>query len=402
MSLAGTLQRHHHADAAQLQADSVRARQRHQVGGQAGGHRGRLRRRRRRQVQRHAEPDARRHDQHRLRAGRGRRPAGQPRSLQPVLPREAAVLPRERRLLLGRQPGRGGSVLQPPHRPRRRRRGGADHRRRPTLGQGRTLQRRPAQHADQRPWTTSCRANNFTRGPRAPATCPIARRSAPSSSTAAPPAICAGFGPQQPDLCASTAGSASGRTPSCRASTPGPRRPATSTATTTPSTCASRTNLRKIDVDVGYQEVGNRLQPRSRLPDPARLSQARRAGDDPLPAEADLPGAPAARHRARLLGLRRLPGERLRAHRQPLAVQGQHRGAHRREPDAGGRAGAVRDLPGHLRAARRLQERRDPAGADDQPGAAGRASACSPTSAASSAATARASARRCACAAGRC
>ena len=98
-------QRHHHPDAAEPQADSLRARQRHEVGRQAGRHRGRLRRRRRRQVQRHAEPGARRHDQHRLRPGRGRRPAGQPRSLQPVLPREAAVLPRERRLLLGRQPG---------------------------------------------------------------------------------------------------------------------------------------------------------------------------------------------------------------------------------------------------------------------------------------------------------
>ncbi len=43
------------------------------------------------------------HHQHRLRPGRGRRSAGQPRSLHAVLPREAAVLPRERRLLLGRQ-----------------------------------------------------------------------------------------------------------------------------------------------------------------------------------------------------------------------------------------------------------------------------------------------------------
>ncbi len=116
---------------------------------------------------------------------------------------------------------------------------------------------------------------------------------------------------------------------------------------------------------------GEPVQPRSRVPDPPRLPQARRARHDPLPAEADLPGAPAARHRARLLGPRRLPGERLRPHRQPLAVQGQHRGPHRRQPDAGRPARAVRDLPGHLRARRRLQERRDPAGADDQPGAPG-------------------------------
>ena len=60
-------------------------------------------------------------DQHRLRAGGGRRPAGQPRPLQPVLPGEAAVLPRERRLLRGRQPGRSRPVLQPAdrHRPGR-------------------------------------------------------------------------------------------------------------------------------------------------------------------------------------------------------------------------------------------------------------------------------------------
>ena len=39
----------------------------------------------------------RRHLQHRLRPGRSRRAAGQPRSLQPVLSREAAVLPRRTR-----------------------------------------------------------------------------------------------------------------------------------------------------------------------------------------------------------------------------------------------------------------------------------------------------------------
>ena len=42
-----------------------------------------------------AEPDRRPHLQHRLRAGRSRRAAGQPHALQPVLSREARVLPRE-------------------------------------------------------------------------------------------------------------------------------------------------------------------------------------------------------------------------------------------------------------------------------------------------------------------
>ncbi len=68
-----------------------------------GRFRDRLRFRRRPEIQHHAEPDARCDHQHRLRAGRGRRSAGQPRSLHAVLPGEAAVLPRERRLLQRRQ-----------------------------------------------------------------------------------------------------------------------------------------------------------------------------------------------------------------------------------------------------------------------------------------------------------
>ena len=55
----------------------------------------RRRRRLRREVRRHAEPDRRLHLQHRLRAGRGRRAAGQPDALQPVLSGEARVLSRE-------------------------------------------------------------------------------------------------------------------------------------------------------------------------------------------------------------------------------------------------------------------------------------------------------------------
>ena len=53
------------------------------------------RHRRRREVRRDAEPDRRLHLQHRLRAGRSRRAAGQPHALQPVLSGEARVLPRE-------------------------------------------------------------------------------------------------------------------------------------------------------------------------------------------------------------------------------------------------------------------------------------------------------------------
>ena len=67
------------------------------------------------------------HDQHRLRADRGRSAPGQPDALLPVLSRAARLLPRRRHLLrLRQQPTIGGEqvqpVLQPPHRPERRRR----------------------------------------------------------------------------------------------------------------------------------------------------------------------------------------------------------------------------------------------------------------------------------------
>ena len=55
--------------------------------------------------------------QHRLRAGRGRRRAGQPDALRSVLPGEAAVLPRERVDLPVRQPAADRPVLLAPHRP---------------------------------------------------------------------------------------------------------------------------------------------------------------------------------------------------------------------------------------------------------------------------------------------
>ena len=87
------------------------------------------------EVRRDAVADARRHREARLRAGRGRRAAGQPDAVQPVLPREARVLSRElRHVLLRRHParvaarqravraaGRGdAAVLLAPHRPDRR------------------------------------------------------------------------------------------------------------------------------------------------------------------------------------------------------------------------------------------------------------------------------------------
>ena len=95
------------------------------------------RRRHRRQVRDHPEPDRRLHRQHRLRAGRGRRAADQPHPLQPVLPRKARFLPRERRALRLRRrqqlqcgPQRPAAALLQPADRAQCRPGRADRRRR--------------------------------------------------------------------------------------------------------------------------------------------------------------------------------------------------------------------------------------------------------------------------------
>ena len=98
------------------------------------------RRRHRRKVRHHPEPDRRLHRQHRLRPGRGRRAADQPHALQPVLPREARLLPRERRALRLRRrqqfqcgpQRRAAALLQPANRAQCRP-GRADRRRRAAL-----------------------------------------------------------------------------------------------------------------------------------------------------------------------------------------------------------------------------------------------------------------------------
>ena len=73
------------------------------------------RRRGRSEVRPHAEPDGRLHLQHRFRAGRGRRAAGQSHAVQPVLPGEARVLPRESgdvRLWRRRRPAPGPAATR--------------------------------------------------------------------------------------------------------------------------------------------------------------------------------------------------------------------------------------------------------------------------------------------------
>ena len=123
----------------------------------------------RREVRHHRQPRRRLHLQHRLRAGRGGRAAGEPDPLQPVLSREARLLPRGPRHLRLRarrrvgHPGRrrragqrlqraiGDAVplLQPAHRAQPRPRG-ADRGRRAGHRQGRQVRHRRAEHPGRR------------------------------------------------------------------------------------------------------------------------------------------------------------------------------------------------------------------------------------------------------------
>ena len=147
---------------AQSRGEAVRDRRRddRQQRDADADERSRRRLRRRREVQHHAEPDGRPHLQHRLRAGRGRRAAGEPHALQPVLPGETRLLPREpgavhlrqQQLRRRRSPARpptcrcsstaGASGSEQPR--------GADLGRRPRHRPHRPLLARPGQHADAR------------------------------------------------------------------------------------------------------------------------------------------------------------------------------------------------------------------------------------------------------------
>ena len=150
------------------------------------------------EVRRHRQPDRGPHREHRLRAGRDRRAAGQPDALQPVPAREARVLPRgprpvrlrprrrrvgwrrrRARRQLRRLHRRALHVLQPAHRPQSRPRR-ADRRRRPPDRQGRRVGRRRAQHPDRR--RSRCRRR---RRPTSPW-----RASSATSCAAAPSARC--------------------------------------------------------------------------------------------------------------------------------------------------------------------------------------------------------------------
>ena len=258
------------AGAAQLQASRrTRSATRSQSGVKPVDAETARRRRRRPEVQPHAEPDARRHRQHRLRAGRGRRSAGQPRSLQPVLPGEAAVLPRERRLLHRRQPRRGRSVLQPPHRHRRRRRSrfrssaAAASRARPGKFNVGLLNMQTDDFEDTRA------EQQLQRGARQPRPAqPLVDRRA-SSSTAQATGDLAASDRLQPDLRASTASSGIGQNDDglgllrAKTDTAGRRRRAT-----TPSTCGRRPTCRSGTSTSATRRWASGFNPADRLPEP--------------------------------------------------------------------------------------------------------------------------------------
>jgi hypothetical protein len=119
---------------------------------------------------------------------------------------------------------------------------------------------------------------------------------------------------------------------------------------------------------------GRRLQPGGRVPDPARLPQAIRLRHAPYPSRGSLgvTGDPSARFVQRVLGLRRIPGNRCSSRRHPLGVALVLGAPYRHQLHPRGREGGVRDLPGHLRLSRNLRQRRGGARTDHQPGGARR------------------------------
>ena len=151
------------------------------------------RHRRRREVRRHREPHRRPHHQHRLRAGRDRRAAGQPDALQPVPAREARVLPRRPRpvrLRPRRRVGGGGNpgsrrrqhrhavpVLHAAHRPQSQSHH-PDRCRRPPDRQGRRVRRRRDEHPGRRRGGVADAVDQLHRG------APQARHPAPQHASA--------------------------------------------------------------------------------------------------------------------------------------------------------------------------------------------------------------------------
>ena len=152
--------------------------------------------------------------------------------------------------------------------------GDPDHGRRPRLGQGRQVQRRPAQHADLRLQRHRAPSTNFSvarvsrdlpnrssigahlhQSRRPPAISPA------TTSTAAPSALDGKIGIGMTTVVSGFM---------AKTETPGVDE------SDYAFNMRSQTNRPQWDLNVGYQEVGRRLQSGDRLPQPPRLPQARR------------------------------------------------------------------------------------------------------------------------------
>ena len=118
--------------------------------------------------------------------------------------------------------------------------------------------------------------------------------------------------------------------------------------------------LRALVVLGQLHRGGRRLQPGGRFPDPEGLPQAVGLRAAPHPARGPLGVArdSAARFVQRVLGLRRIPGNRCSARRHPLGVALVVRAPHRGQLHPRGGEGGVRDLPGYQCFSRDLRQRR--------------------------------------------
>ena len=140
-------------------------------------------------------PHARSDGQHRLRAGRGRRAAGESDAVPAVLSREAAVLPGERAALSGRAAAERRPVLLAPHRPVSQRRADRHHRRRTAERKVGRLQRRrcstcrPRRRSTRERDETIAPANNFTVAAHSARSGPIERSGRCSSAAWASAAV---------------------------------------------------------------------------------------------------------------------------------------------------------------------------------------------------------------------
>ena len=326
-------------------------------------------RRARRQVQSHSQPYPRRHRQHRLRAGRGRRAAGQPRPLQPVLSGEAAVLPRERGALRRGRSGEAEVFFS-------RRIGISDTGVEiPIIAGGRLSGKTGPVNVGLLNMQTDdlggTPMNNFT---VARVRRDFANRSNLGADLRGPPCHRRQGRIERPQRLV-RGRRAMGRRPhraglGVRGALRHPRaveRPA----------CVSACRAER-DPAAHAQRRGHRdraeLQPGGRLSEPAwRLPQVRGAGlFAPAAREpVEVSGDPATLGLSRVLEPVGLPRDRLLAHRQPLGTEDRLGVPHRDERDARGRGAPLRHLPGRHGAPRRIRERRSAARAAEQSGRGG-------------------------------